>query len=904
MTSGARRPAPPRLAEWLLERTLHAGVRASALGDLEEEFGQRARRDGPRTARRWYWQQTRRSIVPGLAGRREAGLAPGRADAGFSLHGKAHGKDPLMSAFTQDIRFALRMMRRQPLVTVVAVTSLALGIALSAGVFGLLEAAVLRPLPVRDPDTLRVVLEQRDTGVNHNFTYPGFDAYRRSQRSFTDVIAYTPTTVSVSADGITTPLEGELVSGGYFPTLAPPMRLGRGLTDADNVAGTQAVVLSRAAWRDLYGDPPSIGNRSIRLNSVDYAVVGVTDAPFRGMQMGRDARFWAPLAAQVVLDPASGANFLTMDTVSWLTVVGRLREDVTDTEAEAELNATGLALTQTPEDRGPRLFLQAGAQGDSRLPELVASPLQLLLGASLLVLLVACANVAGLLLSRAGDRGREMAVRAALGAGRARLARLLFVESAALGRLGGAAGLIAAQWVAPLAVSLFAQFGDAVTLDVGVNVPVLLFAAGLGLAAAVAAGLAPVVRVWRAMPSGVLAGGGRAASAGPAAGRWRRGLVIAQFALTLALVASSALLVRTLANLRAIPTGLDVEHIALLSVSPESAQYEGAAFRDYLRRAEAALAAVPGVRAAAYGRVMPLGFGGSRMTVGVPGYQPAPDEDMELNYNVVAPGYFDALGIDLLDGRAPNAADGTGRSIVVVVNETMARRFWPDGRAVGRTVTQGDDAWEVVGVARDVKYRTIREEPRPSFYLSLTQVVIARGGVLHVRTAGDPAPMLGALRQALADVDPAVPISTVRTLEDQVSLNVNRERATMSLGLGLGGAALILSAVGLFGLTASLVARRRREMGVRLALGAVPGDLSRLVLRESLMLAVWGSALGVGLAFWLGRLIESRLYGVGAFDVVSLVAAIAVLAAVGLLAAWVPSRRAARVDPAVVLRVE
>jgi predicted permease len=892
MTSAASDPRPPRLAEWLMAATLDARSRVAVLGDLQEEYGQRAARHGAAAARRWYWAQTRRSLVPNL--RRRASAVPAPA-----VH---LPEDRFMSAFTQDIRFAWRMMRRQPLVSAVAVLSLTLGIALSAGVFGLLDAAVLRPLPVRDPGALRVVLEQRERSVNHNFTYPGFDAFRRAQTSFTDVVAYSPTSVSAAADGPAFPMEGELVSGGYFETLSPPMRLGRGLVDADNVAGTQAVVLSRAAWRELFGDPSSIDGRHLELNGRSFAVVGVADAPFRGMQVGRDARFWAPLAAQVVLDPSDGADFLTLDTVSWLTVLGRLREGVTDATAEAEVNAVGRSLTQTPADGEPRFFLAPGGQGDSILPEIVTSPLTLLLGASLLVLVVACANVAGLLLSRAGDRGRELAVRTALGATRTRLARLLFVESAVIGLLGVAAGLVAAHWVAPLALSLFAQFGEAVTLDVGVNLTVLLFASLLGLAAAMGAGLAPVLRVWRAMPSGGLADGGRGASPGPAAGRWRRGLVAAQFALTLALIATSGLLVRTLVNLRAIPTGLDVEHVALLSVSPESAQYEGDAFRDYVRRAERALSAVPGVRAAAYGRVVPLGFGGSRTTVGVPGYEPGPDEDMELNYNVVAPGYFEALGIGMVDGRAPSDSDGENRLRVVVVNETMANRFWPGGRAVGRTLTQGPDTLEVIGVARDVKYRTIREEPRPSFYLSLTQLVIPRGGVLHVRTAGDPAPRLASLREALAAVDPAVPITAARTLSDQVTLNVNRERATMSLGLGLGGAALALSAVGLFGLTASLVGRRRREMGVRLALGAIPGDLSRLVLRESLTLAIWGSVLGVGLAFWLGRLVESRLYGVGAFDLVSLLAAMAVLTVMGVLAAWVPSRRAARVDPVMVLR--
>jgi predicted permease len=810
----------------------------------------------------------------------------------------------MTTALALDVRFALRMMRRQPLVTSVAVLSLSVGIALSAGVFGLLEAAVLRPLPVRDPGSLRLVLEQRERSVNHNFTYPGFASFRQSQQSFTDVIAFSVATASTRIGEVTAPVDGELVSDGFFETLAPRMHLGRGLTESDNVASRHVVVLSRNAWRDWFGDPHAIGSRSVRLNGVDYAVVGVVAAPFRGMELGRDARFWAPLAAQVVLNPSGGESFLTMDTVSWLTVMGRLRDGVPDQAAEAELNATGHGLTQAVDGRTPRFFLQEGRQGDSNLPATVEGPLHLLLGASLLVLVIACANVAGLLLSRASDRGREIAVRSALGASRLRLARLLLIESGALGLAGVLAGLVAAHWVAPLTVSMFAQFGEAVTLDVGVNLPVLVFASTAGLLSAVVAGLAPIARMWRSAPSGGLAAGGRSASAGPAAGRWRRGLVVAQFALTLALVATSALLVRTLVNLRAIPTGLDTGHIALLSVNPESAEYEGHRSREYVRRAAEALDAVPGVRSAAYGRVIPLGFGGSRSTVSIPGYEPADGEDMELNYNVVSPGYFETLGIDLVDGRAPAASDTPDRRRVVVVNETMAERFWPTGRAVGRTLLNGETEVEVIGVARDVKYRTIREAPRPSFYFSSTQVAVSRGGVLHVRTEGDPAALLGALRVALSAVDPAVPIATVRTRADQAALNVNAERTTMTLGAALGAAALVLSAVGLFGLTASLVGRRRRELGVRLAMGALPGQLARLVLREGLVLAAWGGALGLGLAVWLGQLVESRLYGVKAFDPLSLGAALAVLATVGLLAAWVPARRAAAIDPVVVLRVD
>jgi predicted permease len=400
--------------------------------------------------------------------------------------------------------------------------------------------------------------------------------------------------------------------------------------------------------------------------------------------------------------------------------------------------------------------------------------------------------------------------------------------------------------------------------------------------------------------------GGRTATAGAGTIRWRRTLVAGQFALTLALVVTAGLLVRTLLNLRSIPTGLDVAHVALVGVDPGAAQYDATRTRAYIGRATERVAALPGVRAVGYGRVIPLGFGGSRMTIGVPDYVPAPDEDMEINYNIVSPGYFDALGIEILDGRPLASSDVSGGPVAVVVNETMARRYWPDGRAVGRTMSLPGDsaALEVVGVARDAKYRTIREDARPSFYLSALQLASPRAGVFHVRADGEPTALLDTLRQAIAEVDPAVPVTHVSTLREQVSTNVARERLTMVIGLVLSGSALLLSAVGLFGATATLVGNRTREMGVRLALGAVPGQLASLVLREGLRTAAWGGAVGLALVVWLGRVVESRLYGVGAFDPVSLTAGLVLLTAVAVLAAWLPARRAARVDPVDILRTQ
>ncbi|MEZ5318238.1 MAG: ADOP family duplicated permease [Vicinamibacterales bacterium] len=890
---------PPRLAETLLRWSLRREERDAVLGDLHEEFIERAARDGAGGARRWYRAQVRASLVPNVS-RRTNG--PGRGGSAVPTGGS------MLTASGQDLRFALRMIRRRPLLMIVAIGSLGLGIAMSTGVYGLLEAAVLRPLPVERPSELRLVLEQRERSVNHNFTWPGFVAWRQAQRSFTDVVAVSLATAARRDAAGTTMIAGELVSGGYFPTLAPRLRFGRGLTDADNAPGAPpVVVLSDAEWRRQFGDETSLANRTITLNEQAFTVVGVAAPAFRGIEVGRDARFWAPVVTQPVLDPSGTEDLLAMADVSWLTVLGRLRPGVTDAAATAELNGVGRGLTQTPDDQPSRLFLVPGAQGDSSLPDTVATPLLLLLGAGIVVLLVACANVAGLLVARTAERTHELAIRLALGAGRLRLARLLLAETLVLATAGIALGLAGAGLVAPLAVSLFAEFGQAVTLDVRLDWRVVGFAALAGLLASTLAGLAPAVRLWRqAATAGRVDDAGRTATAGATALRWRRALVTAQFSLTVALVATSGLFVRTLLNLRAIPTGLDVAHVALISADPVAAQYDADGVRRYFDRATEALARVPGVRAAAYGRVIPLGFGGSRMTIGIPGYTPAPDEDMELNYNIVAPGYFDALDIAVVDGRPIGPEDAPGRPTAVVVNETMARHFWPDGRAVGRAVQLTPDGppAEVVGVARDVKYRTIREAPRPSFYFPLAQSGRPRGGVLHVRTAGDPRDLLPALRRAVIGVDPAVPIRSVLALEDQVALNVNRERTTMLIALGLGLAAVALSAVGLTGAMAAAVSRRRREIGVRLALGARPAEVGRLVLRESVLMVLAGSAIGAGLAVTLGRLVESRLYEVGAFDPVSLTGAVAVLALVAIAASWAPARRAASIDPITALRVE
>ncbi len=809
-----------------------------------------------------------------------------------------------MDSIGQDLRYGWRMLLRRPGVTAVAVGSLVIGISLSAVVFSLLNAVLLRPLPVKDPDRLAVMLEVRPSNLAHNFSYPDFVDYRSAQRTFEELAAYSREDVTVRQAAGSQVVAAELVSGGYFEMLGPRLRFGRSLTDADDRPdAAPVVVVGNALWRQIAGDA-RFTPLTLTINERDFAIVGVAAEPFRGMEVGRDVRIWAPLHAQPLLD-AGGRNRLPERGMSWLTVLGRLRPGVTPERAAVDLNAVEAAAAPAAGRTQPRtLTLAPGRQGDSMLPTITGGPLKLLFGAALLVLLIACANVANLLLARSTERSRELAVRSALGAGRARLARLVLIETLMIGVGGALIGTVAARWLAELAVPLISSFGEPATLDVSLDWRMIAFAIGAGLGATALAGAAPVIGVFRAAPAGALGEGGRSASSGPASARTRRALIVVQFTLSLALVMAAALLARTVYNLRSIPTGFDIDRVALVSVDPGAAQMDSSRAAAYIASALEAVAPLPGVQSAAFGRVIPLGFGGSRRSVAVPGYQPGTDEDMELNYNTVSSAYFHAMGIALADGRPFDGRDRAGSTPVAIVNESMAARYWPNTRAVGQRILIDPDtpALEVIGVARNVKYRMLREEAGPSFYLPLEQNPV-RDGAIHVRTAGDPAALLPAIRRTLADVNPSVPLTSVRTLREQATANLNDERVAMLIGVTLGLAALVLAAVGLYGSMAYAVGQRKRELGVRIALGATAADIRRLVLGQGLGLSVAGTLLGIGVGVVLARSLETRFFGVTAVDVPTMIGSAGVLAAVAIFASWMPARRAAKVDPVDALRV-
>jgi predicted permease len=879
--------APPRVALWLHERSLSCDEREAVIGDVIEEFNLRAAVNVA-SARRWIWAEACRS-APHNLGRRL------RDQRGATDTVPQNGAR-MLNGFVTDLRFATRLLKRQPFVSFVALVSLAAGLGLNILLLALADAALVRPLPLHDPGRLVLLLLQRESGFMHNFSYPDYEELRRRATVVDSLVAYSPVESSMAGSDGATSVEGEVVSGNFFVALGVPLRTGRALSDADDAAGAPpAVVVSEALWRDRFGGA-ALSGQTVVLNGQPFTVVGVAGARFSGMQVGRNADFWVALAHSPGL---AGGDLLGRPTTSWLTVVARLRDEATAESARQELDAILRRIRESSGRPVEPVVLQPGARGDSLLSGELASPMALLLAAGALVLLVACLNVVNLQLSRTEARRRELAVRSALGARRAQLVRLALIDG---GLMAGAAGL-AAVWLAVLlkdqAASLIALYGRPVALSIPFDGRVVGMAALLSGAAALVVGVLSSWQMLRRHSANLADGRGETGRRRPA----QRALVVAQVALSMALLVGASLLVRTLDRLRHADLGFDPRGIAVLQVSPEMGRLARVAASTYFDEAVAAVEALPGVQSAGVAHVMPLDFGGSRTTIGIAGYTPAPDEDMELNFVRVSPGYFRTLGLSAREGRTFDERDRDGQPERIIVNETMARRFWPDGKATGRFVRFDSRApfnVEVIGVVPDAHYRMVRELSTPTFYVPLAQWPSA-AGVLHVRVT-EPSSRLAELRRVVAAVNPAVPVIRAHTLPDQVERNIADERLAMTIGLTLALVALLLATAGLYATMAFNVGRRTREIGVRLALGARTTEVRSLVLREGLALALAGVACGLAFSIWVGRALRHQLYGVGALDVPSLIGAAVVLAAAALLASWLPARRAARVDPVIALR--
>jgi predicted permease len=802
----------------------------------------------------------------------------------------------------QDAAYALRTLRRQPAFAAVILLTLALGIGANTAIFSIADAALLRPLPYDDPEGLVHLWQTYGAGqvARSEASYPDFVDWRAQTRAFAGLEGYDPTNVTVVGGEGATMMDGGRVTSGFFDLLGVRPMLGRAfVADEDRPGGARVVVLSYEYWlRHLGGDPQAVG-RAISVNGQPHTVVGVLPRGFHFSPIG-PADLWLPLDASAE-QRAERFNH-------WVNVVARLGDGVSIEAAQADLASVMSRLVreypETNAGRGVLVFpLRDEMVGDVR-PVLLA-----LLGAVGLVLLIACANVASLLLSRAMARGREMAVRSALGAGRSRLVRQLVTESLVLAVAGGALGV----WVARLGVRVvLAAFPSNVLddmtylRDVSVDGRMLAFTALVALVTGIAFGLAPALHAARPNTSDLLRHGNRATTMGRP--RLRDVLVTTEIALTVVLLVGTGLLARSIVELLRIDPGFDAEQVLVLRVALSGPAYDSALaqqrfFEQLMERARSQ----PGVREVGAASHVPLSGGGAN-TFRVEG-QPEPDPARrpEATLRGVAGDYFTAMRIPLIEGRVLSARDDERSPYAIVIDETLARRHFPVRSPVGerlRFYAFPDSSWEVVGVVGDVRSVHL-DVHTPTIYTSHLQAAENRMSVA-VRTIGDPAALAGAVRREVRALDPSLPVYGVSTMEQQITNApaISARRYPLVLIGAFAAAALVLAVVGIYGVIAFGVTQRTRELGIRIALGARSADIIRLVLQHGALLALTGISLGTVVALALSRSLSSVLYRVPTTDPITYLAVAMLLAAVTVAATLIPARRATRVDPADVLRAD
>jgi predicted permease len=809
-----------------------------------------------------------------------------------------------LARLLHDVHHAFRGLARTPGFTAVAVLTLAIGIAAVTTVFSWVQAVFLEPLRgVPDHASLRLVWGRSRDGEQRSFSIPNFRDLQKACRSGDvplDVASFALATVNLMEGDRPERLWVSLVSGNFFEILRVPAAAGRTFTPDEGRAPHPVAVLSHRLWqRRFRGDPELVG-KPIRLNGAPYTVVGVAAPDFYGADIGSSADLWIPVAMEQRI--LGGESRWDQRSRSWMQAIARLRPGVTDEQAGPALAAVSARLAEAWPENNEGVthhlyrFWNAPGSSEPRLALTVAGAM------ALLVLVLACANVANLLLVRALGRRREAAIRLALGAGRGGLIQLLLAEGLVLAILAGIAGLLASVWAQRLFLALAPSSDLPPSPPPSLDPRILGFAAAVSLSTGVLFSLAPALQMASPRLAAVLRDEGTAVSGGRK-GRLRSALVVVQVALSCVLLISAGLFARSLRVATRLDPGFSARRVLLASLDVFPNGYGEARGRTFYRELLRRLAALPGVESATVAMQLPLSGSFSSTSVEIAGYVPKPEEEMSIGYNIVGPQYFETMEIEILRGRGIALQDDERAPAVVVINEAMARRYWPRGNALGSTIERRNTEMTVVGIVRNGDYRRLQEEPLPYLYFPLLQSYLSRT-ILHVRTAGDPEELAGAVRAEVRRLDPALPLSGVQTLEEHLRLATFAPRLLATFLGGLGTIALLLSTVGLYSVIRYAVSQRTRELGVRLALGARPAEVARLVLGQGLVLAFLGTGLGLAAAFTASRLLASQLYGVSATDPAVFIAVVLLLAAVSALASWLPARRAAAVDPMVALRAE
>ena len=828
------------------------------------------------------------------------------------------------------MKVALRSLLKTPVVTAVAVLSVALGIGANVAIFSIFNQTLLRPLPVPEPDALVNLVSPgvRSGSVSCGlggdcdsvFSYPMFRDLERLQTVFTGIAAHNLFGASIAYDGTSTGGDGVLVSGSYFSVLGLSPQRGRllGPSDERERGGGQVVVLSDEYWRRRFGARDDIVNRTLILNGQAMTIVGVAPRGFHGTTIGMRPQVFVPISMREVIVPRWKG--LDNRRSYWAYLFARLRPGVTREQARAALNAVyrpiitdveaplqrGMSDATLAKFRTKEMQLEPGGRGQSEIPGESRQPLTLLFGVTIIVLVICCANVANLLLGRAASRATEVAVRLSIGAGRRHIIVQLLTESLLVAMAGGIGGLVLARWLLSAMVTLLPERAGA-DLSVQLDLAMLLFAMLLAAATGILFGLFPAIQSTRPnLVSALKANAGQPSGATGAA-RFRVTVATAQIALSMALLIAAGLFTKSLSNITKVDLGLNTEKLIVFGVAPSLNGYTPARTHDVFERIEDRLRWLPGVTGVTSSMIRLAGGDNWGSNFIVQGFVAGPDTDTHSMYNYVASDYLRTLGIPLVSGREIAQTDALAAPKVAVVNETFVRKFNLGRDAVGKRMRRGsgtDLDIEIVGVARDFTYSEVKDEPVPVVLFSYRQDENVGATHFYVRTSASDSELLAAIPRVVREVDATLPIADLRTMSMQVLDNVFLDRFVTSMSAGFAALATLLAALGLYGVLAYTVTQRTREFGLRMALGADASNVRRLVLRQVGLMTLVGGVIGLASALALGRAAESLLFQMTARDPYVFVSATVALVGVALTAGLIPAWRASRVDPMTALRYE